>query len=117
MLIILPYLAFCVVLAYDNSQRIKAGKRIYHGLNGALHLLATGATFWAYGWNDSLSLLLSVRVVFDVSLNLFRGLGIGYVSPKPKSWIDKAEKWVFRNDGITPKIVYLFAVLCLQLLK
>lgn len=113
----LPYLLFCVWLAYDNSDRIADGRKIHHALNGSLHLAAAGIMYYIKGWQDAISLLLLVRVVFDSSLNLFRGLSLGYVSPKPKSWVDKIEAAVFNKNGLLPKLIYLIIVICLQTIK
>lgn len=44
------------------------------------------------GWSYGVATLFFVRAVFDVSLNKFRNLSAGYISPNPKSIIDKLEK-------------------------
>lgn len=105
-LILAIYIPFCIWLAYDNAQRIKDDKPIKHWLNGLLHILtAIVATFFE-GWLIGLSVLLAVRIVFNTALNAFRGLPIDYVSPKPKSLVDKIEKRLFGNNGWIPLIIY-----------
>jgi hypothetical protein len=117
MILIIPYIVFTIWLAQDNADRILYGKKIHHWLNGMIHIAAATGLYFISGWKDAVSLLLLIRVTFDTALNLFRGLGIGYVSPKPKSVVDRFEKWVFRGDGITPKILYLLLVVVLQVTK
>jgi hypothetical protein len=111
------YGLWCVLFAYINAQWIKDGKRIQHGWNGALHLLIAGIAFVLFGWAAGLILLLNTRVIFDTTLNYFRGLPLGYVSLKPKSIIDKLEKFVFGTDGITPKIIYVVISVVLHIIK
>lgn len=114
---LLPYLAFCVWLAYDNADRIADGRKIHHALNGALHLTAAGVIWWLNGLSDAVTLLLLIRIVFDTALNLFRGLSFDYVSKKPVSRIDRLEKAVFGSNKVLANIIYLIAVICLQILK
>jgi len=110
---LLLYALVCVQLAWLNSDLIKRGRRIYHALNGLLHLVAAAVGWYYFSWQIGVAILPMARVVFDVSLNLFRGLGIDYVSPSPKSVIDKLEKKVFKNNGIVPKLIYLIIVIAL----
>lgn len=99
------YALFCVVLAKINAEMIEDGMKIDHKLNGALHITwAICAVF--FEWYHPLTVLFTGRVLFDVSLNLFRGLKVGYVSPGPESVIDRAEKKVFGNSGLLPKVIY-----------
>lgn len=109
------YALFCILLAWINRNIIKSGKRVKHFYNGLCHF---GAFIWltlTVNLYTGIAALFMARVVFDVSLNLMRGVGIGYVSPKPKSIVDQIEKKVFGNDGLTPKLVYLF--ICFVLLN
>lgn len=96
---------FCVFFAYVNAKDIKEGAKIHHGLNGAIFLTIAGFGAFIH-WTVPIVILCNTRVIFDISLNLFRGLGIDYVSPNPKSIVDKAEKWIFGNSGLVPKILY-----------
>ena len=91
MIFVLSYCLFSSVLSYFNFRLIKNNKRIYHGLNGFLHLSAAGIAFYMYGWRESVALLCLVRVIFDTTLNICRGLGAGYISESPKSIVDKIE--------------------------
>lgn len=110
------YQFFVIWLAKDNAHRIEQGKRIYHGLNGGLHILAACLVL-PTGWINSLSLLLLTRVVFDMSLASFRDLPFDYVTHKPKSIVDKIERKIFGKNGWMPKLVYIILFICLQTLK
>lgn len=87
----LSYCLFSGLLAYYNFTLIKGGKRIYHGLNGLLHLSAAVLITYHYDWRLGMALLLLTRVVFDTTLNIYRSLGVGYISSDPRSIVDKIE--------------------------
>lgn len=109
----LLYIPFCIAFAYLNAWLIVRGNRIYHGLNGLLHLSVAIVIGYFTHWGYGLATLFITRLVFDTSLNLFRGLPIDYVSQKPKSIVDIIEKKIFGNDGFTPKVIYLIAIVAL----
>lgn len=113
MIYLIAYGLFCVAFAKLNAVLIKANKRIYHGLNGLLHLAAAVAGWYFFDWKIGLAILFVARLVFDTSLNLFRGLPLSYVPRAPKSIVDKVEKKIFKNEGLVPKIVYLAIILIL----
>lgn len=94
MIYVFVWALFCVWLAWDNKKRIDENKKIYHALNGGLHVLAAVCVWLSCGWNYGMAVLFTSRLVFDIALNLFRGLGIAYISPSPASVIDKIEKKV-----------------------
>lgn len=96
MIWILVYQVFVGWLAYKNAEwsNPEDEYKIRHWLNGLLHIMASFAIGYFYEWNIGVSNLLFTRVVFDSVMNVCRELGLGYVSPKPESWIDKAEKWI-----------------------
>jgi hypothetical protein len=104
----ISYIAFCVVLAFINYEVIDSNKRVYHGLNGAAHLLAWAGIFAiTHSWVLVAAMPFLARVVFDTSLNLMRDKPIDYVTAKPKSIVDKMEQKVFGKNGYAPKIIYL----------
>lgn len=109
----LLYIAVCIALAAYNADLIKEGKRIYHALNGAIHLTAAILIGYFTNWQYGLAVLFIARLFFDVSLSLMRGLSIDYISPNPKSIVDKIEKKLFKNNGIIPKILYAFIIVIL----
>lgn len=111
---LLSYYAIgCIVFAYYNAKWIAGGKRIRHGINGAVHLLVAVAIGYFTRWYHAGTALLLARLFFDWPLNLFRHLSLNYVSANPKSIIDQLEKKLFGNDGITPKIIYIFIIIVL----
>ena len=92
MILVLIYQCLAGFLAWWNYILIKNNKRIYHALNGALHILAALLIGYFTKWNYGVSCLLFTRVVFDTVLNIFRHKGVGYVSPAPLSKVDQIEK-------------------------
>lgn len=113
MIWLLLYAIACIGLAAYNNDLIRDGKRIYHAINGAIHLTAAILIGYFTNWQYGLAVLFIARLFFDVSLNLMRGLAIDYVSPKPKSIVDRIEKWAFKNNGLVPKILYAFIIVIL----
>ena len=111
---LLLYAIFCIAFAWLNAKLIIKGRRIYHGLNGSLHLIICGLFYYHFGIATAITGLLLARVCFDWSLNLFMGLPIDYVPKKPKSIVDKIEKVVFLENGILPKIIYIFFIIMLN---
>ena len=69
-------------------------KKAVHILNGCLHITAACLIGYYTKWNYGVSCLLFTRVVFDTALNIWRDLGVGYLSPAPDSWVDQKEKWI-----------------------
>lgn len=119
---LLLYIIVCVPFGALNAHLSDRwvdwnnGKRIRHGLNGLVHLsAAVGAWFIYEQWQAPVLILFIARLFFDSSMNLYRNppRGLGYVPINPKSLIDKAEKWLFRGNGIVPKIVYAFIIVVL----
>jgi hypothetical protein len=110
------YAVFCILLAFVNYRVIKKGLRVYHALNGLCHAIAFFLLWHFVDIQTALAGLFMARVVFDVCLNKFRGLPIDYVPQKPKSIIDQLEKKIFK-EGISPKIIYVFIMVCLLTIK
>ena len=100
------YIIFCIVLAYFNGRFIAKGRVIHHVVNGVLHLLFFVGGFFVMGWQVA-ALPFIGRVVFDTSLNLFRGLPISYVTIQPASIIDQIEQAVFKRNWWLPKLIYV----------
>lgn len=115
-MIALLYIPFCIFYAWLNARWIAKEKRIYHGLNGAIHIVVAAVVAWFTHWYHFFTVLLIARVAFDWALNLFRRLPLNYVSPKPKSIVDRAEKTVFGLNGILPKVIYIVIIVVLILI-
>lgn len=108
------YGLFCIAFAWLNAYLIKKNRRIYHGLNGMVHISASACGVIFFNWQTGLLILLIARLFFDASLNLWRGLPVDYIPLDPKSKVDKLEKWVFGSDGYTPKIIYTILIIVLN---
>lgn len=114
MLFVFIYGLFCIFFAWFNYWMIEVKRwRVRHFWNGLLHLCISALIAYFTYWNYGLANLFMTRAVFDLSLNLWRGLGPDYVSPNPKSIVDQLEKWLFRNKGLLPKIFYLIITIIL----
>lgn len=59
------------------------------------------------------ALLFERLLVFNIALSLYRKLPFDYVSPNPKSIIDRMAKAVFGNNG---KLMYAVYLLCFAIL-
>ena len=110
------YALFCIWFAYINFLLIKYEFRIYHGVNGLIHVLFwMGTIYCTKCWELIIVLPFVGRIVFDAALNMMRGLPIDYLPRKPKSIVDKIEKFVFQNDGLLAKIIYLTFVILVNI--
>ena len=93
-----------ILLAKWDSILIFKGKRILHGVNGAIYLLVCGILFYIYrNWYLVAAALFNRLVFFNIALNLFRKLRWDYISLTPKSMIDKAALSIFKHNG---KLMY-----------
>jgi hypothetical protein len=88
-LVVVLFTAVNIVHAYHDSERIKAQKRIYHGINGLFYILLLAPVALSKDWFFVIGLLSLRRVVFDTALNLFRGLRFDYISSHTTSIIDR----------------------------
>jgi hypothetical protein len=116
LIIQLCYAVFCVGLAWINWYVINKGLRVFHAINGAVHIAAAVFATIVCHWTIGICCLLIARVFFDWFLNMFRGLPLGYVSLKPKSWADIAEKKIFKMNGILPKLVWIGVIIILNVI-
>lgn len=107
------YSLFCVLFAYLNYKLISKNKRIYHGLNGLVHVILIGISYLIFGWFSILVLPFVARVVFDTALNHFRGLPLNYLPTDPKSIIDKLERKIFK---ISPHWIYLLLIVVINII-
>lgn len=97
-----------------DSILISRGKKILHGINGLIYILAVVP---AYIITDDLYLVAGLfvirRLVFDVSLNLFRGLPYNYTSKTTTSITDRLLYGLQNKLGI---VYYLILVVSIVLL-
>ena len=108
------YALFCIAFAYFNYELIKNGKRIYHGVNGFIHLSVAVIFGIVHSPLYGLAALCLARVLFDWSLNLFRGLPLDYLPKKPKSIADKIEVELFGGNGLVGKILCILFFIILM---
>lgn len=111
----ISYIIGLLPLAWYNARRIKKNQRIYHALNCFYHFPAWAAIVYFSSWEVVFVLPLAGKLFFDLFLNAMRGLPINYLPAKPKSWMDKAEKKFFFNDGYFAKATYLAVIIALNL--
>ena len=116
------YIILCVVLAYINYRVIIADKKVWHWLNGVVHLACWCTTYWfTKNWLLVAAMPFIGRLFFDTVLNLMRGLPLDYVSSWVKkgdrrsSWLDRIEWKIFHN-GLLPKMVYLLIIAALNII-
>lgn len=97
-----------------DSVLISRGEKILHGFNGLFYLLMVVP---AYLITENLylvaGLLVIRRLVFDVSLNLFRGLPYNYTSQTTTSIIDRL---LYRIQNQLGDIYYLILIISIVLL-
>lgn len=113
-------------MAKRDARAIIKDGRVSHAGNGVIHGIWWGVGIFICLFTHAWLLLTCMpfigRVVFDVSLNLWRGKEWNYVSPwllskSPAirarvSVIDRMEYAVFKSAG-WPKIIYIAIVLLL----
>ena len=107
-----------VAMAKYHAYLILKGKKILHGLWGALYL-AIIFLLWR-NWLFIFNCLLIRKVFFDVYLNYFRGLPLFYVSTKTTSILDKLHNRLFKKDSQLYLTIYfaLFLIIsCYLMLK
>jgi hypothetical protein len=112
----LIYIIFCFWLAYNNSQRIKADKIIYHGWQGFTHIATASLLAWFVNWIYFPLILLTARLFFTTALNFFRHKPMFFVTPKPTAFIDGWEQAMFGRRGEQPLLIYLFCWLICNLI-
>lgn len=112
-------LGFNILNAYHDSKRIKADKRIYHGLNGLAYAGFVVLSYFLFhaGYREIISLLLIRKLVFDLALNLFRDKPLFYSSSKSGSIIDRWTLKIVGNNMVLFYAVLTAAIIILNLLK
>ncbi len=113
---------FNQVNAWYDAGRIKANKRIYHGVNFGVFTLLCAVICCVAHWKVGVITLFLVstfcnrQLTFDIPLNLWRGLPWDYVTPEkpPRSITDRFEIRLFGYNGQAPVIMYVAVwVVCL----
>jgi hypothetical protein len=87
-MILIIYTILNILLAKIDADKIKKQLRIKHGINAMFYVALIAPTFFI-SWHYPVGLLALRRIVFDVALNLFRGLKYNYISETTTSIIDR----------------------------
>ena len=107
------YGLLCIPFAGLNAAWIEDGKKIRHGLNGAMHLLFASLGWYLYAWPVFILILCNTNIIFTISLNLYRDLPLNYTSKTTTSIIDQIENKLFNGDFYVSKLVYLLiSIVC-----
>lgn len=107
-----------IALAKIDADKIKQGKRIYHGINGLVYSgLLLLAFLITHSWTVVLGLALLRIPVFNTTLNYFRGLPLTYLSNSTTSIIDQLTNFIPKTIGYwTYTITLLITSLILVLI-
>ena len=81
------YILVNVVLAKIDADKIRDGVHIKHGINALVYCALIAPTLFL-SWSYPIAMMALRRIVFDTSLNLFRGLPYDYISSSTTSIID-----------------------------
>lgn len=101
------YATGCILFAYLNAFLIKKDQPIDHFANAIVHVQGWVIAFLLTNRIELFVVLPFVgKVFFDISLNLFRELPIGYVSTEKGSKLDQIEIEWFGNPFLA-KLAYL----------
>ena len=116
LLIVILFTAVNIVHAYHDAERIKAQKRIYHGLNGLFYILLLAPIILSKEWLFVIGLLSLRRIVFDTALNLFRKLRFDYISSTTTSVMDRLSYKFQAKFGYIPYYGMFFILIILSIL-
>ena len=101
-LLLITFILTNISLAFIDANKIKQGKRIYHGINGLIYFSFLLLVYIAIPNSNLLTMLgLSLlRIpVFNTSLNYFRGLPLTYLSDSTTSIIDQLTNFIPKKIG------------------
>jgi len=112
--VLIAYALVNILHAYLDAQSIRMGYRIYHGINGAIHLITVLLISFLLGnYIFGIGLLALRRIVFDTALNLFRGLRFDYISSTTTSIIDRISYRIQSKVGYIPYYGLFFIIIIL----
>jgi hypothetical protein len=100
LIIALIYAGLNILHAKHDADKIFDGQKIYHGVNGLVHVVIVGVVFlFIRDWFFAIGLLSLRRIVFDTALNIFRGLRFDYISSSTTSIIDRLSYNIQKRYG------------------
>lgn len=109
--------AINVAMAWWHSKLIAAQKKIKHGLWGLFYIACAVALARLHNsWLLLVDALFIRKVVFDLSLNLFRGKPLFYVSATTTSIIDRWHNKVFGNRSEVYMSIYAGVIIVITIL-
>ena len=104
-------------MAAYHASLFKKGKTVQHGWWGAGYLALAGVLAW---YHHSIlfffAALLIRKIVFDLSLNLFNGRPLFFVSTETTSIIDKLHYKLFGKKSEVYMSIYFVVTIVLNLL-
>lgn len=114
----LLFTALNIIIAWWHARLIKQQRPIKHGWWGLAYIIAAGvASFIAKDWILLVLLLLNRKLVFDISLNLFRGLPPFHVSLTTTSIVDNWQRKIFGRNGFIVAVICAVLILGLNLIS
>lgn len=109
--IYLLMILFNGILALNDSDKIKKGEHIYHGINGLVYGIIVAIV---YVISEDILMcmgLLLIRIpVFNTSLNYFRGISLTYLSETTTSIIDRITNIIPKTIGYWAYVSILFII-------
>lgn len=110
-------IAVNILMAWYHKKLIAARKPIKHGFWGFGYLIFSAAlSIVLQSWVLMIASLFIRKVVFDLSLNLFREKPLFYVSSSTTSIIDRIHYWAFGNKGEIYYLIYFVAIILINIL-
>jgi len=117
LIIALIYAGLNILHAKHDAWRIFDGRRIYHGINGLVHvLILIPVYFYTKEWFFVIGLLSLRRIVFDTALNIFRGLRFDYISATTTSIIDRLSYNIQKRYGYVMYYGMFFLLVLLSII-
>jgi len=99
-LLLITFVLINIELANIDANKIRQGKRIYHGINGLVYSgLLSLAFLITHSWTAVLGLAILRIPVFNTSLNHLRGLPLTYLSDSTTSIIDQLTNFIPKKIG------------------
>lgn len=105
-----------IAMASYHAYLFKKGETVKHGWWGLAYLaFAVALSMLHHSWLLFICSLLIRKVVFDLSLNLFLGRQLFYVSTETTSVIDKLHYSIFGKKSEVYMSIYFAAIIVLNL--
>lgn len=111
----------CVMMGWWDARDRNRGNYtgMHHTINFATHITAAVLVSIFIKWYAGFIILCLARIIFTTSLNYFSvpRLPIDYVTAekRPRAITDRIEKSIFGMDGIFPLVIYLVALIVLNI--